>query len=457
MNKETQTRITFLGAAGTVTGSKYLIETPNKKILIDCGLFQGQKELRLLNWNTLPIDVSSIDYVILTHGHLDHVGYLPLLIKQGFNGKIFATEPTVEITKLILLDSAKIQEEDAERANRYSYSKHKPAKPLYDTKDAEAVFPFFESKPLKSWIEINENISFQFKYNGHILGACFIELKVKNKTIVFSGDIGRINDPLMYETEYPETADVLVMESTYGNRSHSKDPKQLLAGEINKAESHQGTIIIPSFAVERTQLIMFLLWQLTNEKKIAKIPIYMDSPMGTHVLEVFHKNLKWHKLSLVESIEICSQIKIIKNEVETEKIIRDKTPKIIIASSGMATGGRVLSYFEKYIGDPKATILLAGYQGEGTRGRALIDGAKEIKMRGKLWKVNANISLIEGLSAHADQSELIHWLSKLKNKPEKIFITHGEKIAAKTLIEKIKENYGWFSVAPQLNQTSVLF
>ncbi|MBL7911544.1 MAG: MBL fold metallo-hydrolase [Bacteroidia bacterium] len=457
MNKEQQTSLTFLGAAGTVTGSKYLLKTPTKNILIDCGLFQGLKDLRLLNWNVLPVDVSSIDLVILTHGHLDHVGYLPLLIKQGFNGKIFATEPTVEITKLILLDSAKIQEEDAERANRNNYSKHKPAKPLYDTKEAEAVFPFFESKPLKIPIEITNDVSFQFKYNGHILGACFIELKIKNKTIVFSGDIGRINDPLMYETDYPETADVIVMESTYGNRLHSEDPKQLLANEINKAESKQGTIIIPSFAVERTQLIMFLLWQLGNEKKIPKIPIYMDSPMGSHVLEVFHKNLKWHKLSLVESIEICSQIRIIKNEVETEKILRDKTPKIIIASSGMATGGRVLSYFEKYIGDAKATILLAGYQGEGTRGRALLDGAKEIKMRGKLWKVNASISLIEGLSAHADQSELIHWLSKVKNKPEKIFITHGEKIAAKTLIEKIKENYGWLAVAPQLNQTSVLF
>lgn len=451
------TKIHFLGAAGTVTGSKYLVETPTKKILIDCGLFQGLKELRLLNWQPLPIDVSSIDFVILTHGHLDHVGYLPLLIKQGFNGKIYATEPTLDITKLILLDSAKIQEEDAERANRYHYSKHKPAKPLYDTKEAEAVFPYFESKPLKSLIEIDNDIAFQFKYNGHILGACFIELRIKNKTIVFSGDIGRINDPLMYETEYPETADVIVMESTYGNRAHPENPKQLLANEINEAQSRQGTIIIPSFAVERTQLIMFLLWQLANEKKIAKIPIYMDSPMGTHVLEVFHKNLKWHKLSLIESVEICSQIKLIKNETETEKIIRDKTPKIIIASSGMATGGRVLSYFEKYLGDPKATILLAGYQGEGTRGRALLDGAKEIKMRGKLWKVKANISLIEGLSAHADQFELIHWLSKLKTEPEKIFITHGEKEASKTLIEKIRKNYGWTSASPKLNQTVTVF
>ncbi len=451
------TKIHFLGAAGTVTGSKYLVESPTKKILIDCGLFQGLKELRLLNWQPLPVDVTSIDCVILTHGHLDHVGYLPLLLKQGFTGKIFATEPTIEITQLILLDSAKIQEEDSERANRYHYSKHHPAKALYTAKEAEATFELFESKPLNTWIEIDEHIAFRFRYNGHIIGACFIELKINNKIVVFSGDIGRIEDPLMRETDYPEIADVIIMESTYGNRLHPGNAKQLLENEINKAAAYSGTIIIPSFAVERTQLIMLLIWQLASENKIARIPVYMDSPMGTHVLEVFHKNLKWHKLSLIESVEICSQIKVVQNESESEKLVRNKIPKIIIASSGMATGGRVLSYFEKYIGDPNATILLAGYQGEGTRGRSLLDGAKEIKMRGKLWTVKANISLIEGLSAHADQSELIHWLSKLTNEPEKIFITHGEKEASKTLIEKINKNYGWIAAAPELNQIVKIF
>jgi metallo-beta-lactamase family protein len=446
-------KIQFLGAAGTVTGSKYLIETSKKKILIDCGLFQGLKELRLLNWQNLPVDTSKINCVLLTHGHLDHVGYLPLLVKQGFAGHIYATEPTVEIAKLILRDSAKIQEEDAERANRFHYSKHKEAKPLYDTDEAEAVFPLFYPKPLKQWILIDDEISFRFRYNGHILGACFIELKIGAKLFLFSGDIGRIEDPLLMETEYPEDADVLFIESTYGNRLHPANAKQLLADEISKAVSRQGTIIIPSFAVERTQLLMYLLWQLHTEKQIPTIPIYMDSPMGTHVLEVFQHNLSWHKLSSFESAEMCKRIKLVQNENETVALIKSTTPKIIIASSGMATGGRVLSYFEHYLGDSKATILLAGYQGEGTRGRALLDGAKELKLRGKFWPVRANISMIEGLSAHGDQTELIHWLSKLKKAPSTICIVHGEKDGANALGEKIKEVYKWNTIIPQLNQT----
>lgn len=446
--------VKFLGAAGTVTGSKYLIETSKKRILIDCGLFQGLKELRLLNWQNLSVDVSSIDFVILTHGHLDHVGYLPLLVKQGFSGPIYATAPTVEIAKLILRDSAKIQEEDAERANRYHYSKHKEAKPLYDTKEAEAVFPLFSAKSPSQWIEIDEDHSFRFRYNGHILGACFVELKIERQLFVFSGDIGRTEDPLLSEPEYPEEADVLFIESTYGNRLHPGNAKQLLADEIIKAMGRHGTIIIPSFAVERTQLLMYLLWQLHTEGKIPAIPIYMDSPMGSHVLEIFQHNLSWHKLSSEEAIEMCRLIKLVKNENETFELMKSKTPKIIIASSGMATGGRVLSYFEQYLGDASATILLAGYQGEGTRGRSLLDGAIEIKMRGKFWPVRASVSIIEGLSAHADQSELIHWVSKLKKEPTKIFIVHGEKDGAHALSEKFKQVYGWNSIIPQLNQSA---
>ncbi len=449
-------KISFLGASGTVTGSKYLIETADKKILVDCGLFQGLKELRLLNWQNLPIDASSIDVVLLTHGHLDHVGYLPLLVKQGFKGVIYATSPTIEIARLILLDSAKIQEEDAERANRYHYSKHKPAKPLYDTKEAEAVFPLLYPKPLSQWIDIDAHTSFRFRYNGHILGACFIELKIGHKLFVFSGDIGRMEDPLMREPEKPETADILFIESTYGNRLHPANAKQLLANEINKAISRNGTMIVPSFAVERSQLIMYLLWQLKREKKIPSIPVYLDSPMGSHVLDVFHKNPTWHKLTREEIVLMSQDIKLIQNESETTKLINTATSKIIIASSGMATGGRVLSYFEHYLGDPNATILLVGYQGEGTRGRSLLDGAKELKMRGKLWPVKATVAMVEGLSAHADQSELINWLSKLKNEPSKIFITHGEHDSSHALSEKIKQVYNWNTGIPKLNQIVTL-
>ena len=452
--KSSKIKIQFLGAAETVTGSKYLVETGNKKILIDCGLFQGLKKYRLLNWEKLPVDVSTIDFVMLTHGHLDHVGYLPLLVKQGFKGTIYTTAPTVDITKLILRDSAKIQEEEAERANQFKYSKHTPAKPLYTEKEAEAVFPLLQAIKEEEWITIDPETTFCFHYNGHIIGSCFIELKLANKTIVFSGDIGRTEDPLMRTPKKPTIADILVIESTYGNRLHPSDAKTLLANAINKAALNKGTIIIPSFAVERTQLIMYLVWQLKQENKIPSIPMYMDSPMGKSVLDIFNTHLSWHKLSNNDSNEMCKDIKVLDKPSESVKLMNSNKPKLIIASSGMATGGRVLSYFEKYLGSKKATILLVGYQGEGTRGRSLLDGASEIKMRGKFWPVKAKIELVEGLSAHADKEELIKWLSDLKKPPYKVFITHGEKPSSEALKTDIEKVYKYHCQIPTLNSTT---
>lgn len=443
--------IQFLGAAGTVTGSKYLIEWSGKRVMIDCGLFQGLKELRLLNWDRLPFNVSTLDAVILTHGHLDHVGYLPMLVKQGFRGKIYATQPTIEIAKLILLDSAKIQEEDADRANRYGYSKHHPAKPLYTTEEAEKVFPMFQGEPLDEWNDIEDVFSFRFRYNGHILGATFIELKVGNKTIVFSGDIGRPVDPLLYPPKHPQHADILFIESTYGNRIHKEDPKEQLVAAINNAAAKNGTIIIPTFAVERTQLLMFELWKLRKENRIPHLPIFMDSPMATHVLETFTNNTGWHKLSVEESRQMCKDIKLVNKPEETNKLAASTLPKIILAASGMASGGRVLTYFEHLLGKSESTVLMVGHQGKGTRGRALLDGATEIKMRGKFWTVKADIVLIEGLSAHADQQELLDWMSELITQPEQIFITHGEPEGAEALQEKIFETYQLSSVIPELN------
>ena len=449
---ETNLTIQFFGAASTVTGSKYLLELSGEKILIDCGLFQGLKELRLLNWQSLPFDVSSLDAVLLTHGHLDHVGYLPLLVKQGFKGKIHATAPTIEIAKLILMDSAKIQEEDAERANRFGYSKHAPAKPLYTVKEAEAVFPLFQSEQTDTWIRISALFTFRFWYNGHILGATFIELKATDKTLVFSGDIGRQEDPLLFAPEKPERADVLFIESTYGGRLHPANPEIRLAEIIHEAAKKNGTIIIPVFAVERSQLLMFYLWKLKTENRIPDLPVYMDSPMGKHVLTIFSKNPGWHKLSAMESEQILEEIRVISKQEETIKLAKDHTPKIILAASGMATGGRVLTYFEHYLGQKSATILMVGYQGEGTRGRALLDGAEEIKMRGKYWPVHASCVQVEGLSAHADQSELIDWISELEKRPEKLFIIHGEPENSLALKTKLKETYGLDGIIPELNE-----
>lgn len=445
-------KLTFLGAAGTVTGSKYLLQANNTTILIDCGLFQGLKQLRVLNWEKFPVDPLSIDLVLITHGHLDHVGHLPRLVKEGFNGPIWCTSPTSEIAKVILEDSAKIQEEEAEHANRFGYSKHKEALPLYDLNDVQKTIPLFVSQPIKEWITVADNIQVRFCYNGHIVGATYIELKVNGKLITFSGDIGRMKDPLLYPPELPRETDVLVMESTYGNRVHPPDAEVQLAKAIVESCSKDGTILVPSFAVERTQLLMFLLWKLKRNKAIPEVPVYMDSPMGRNVLEIFHRHSEWHRLSKEECTEMCRDIIRVKTMEETMKLVADRHPKIIIAGSGMATGGRILTYFEHYLNDKAATILLVGYQAEGTRGRQLLDGAHEIKLRGKFFKVRASVINVEGLSAHADQKELIHWMSSLSKPPKYILITHGEPASARALQEKIRQVYNWETAMPHLNQ-----
>ncbi len=445
-------KIQFLGAAGTVTGSKYYIETLGKKILVDCGLFQGLKQLRELNWTTLPVDAASIDVVLLTHGHLDHTGYLPRLVKEGFQGEIWGTAPTLEIARIILQDSARIQEEDTARANADGYSKHNPAKPLYDTKDVEKTLPLFRLQVLDTWIEIAPDLHCQFRYNGHILGATFIELKAGPKLFVFSGDIGREKDLLMFPPQKPEYADVLLIESTYGNRLHAEDAEEHLSAVINKTVKAKGTIIIPSFAVERTQTLMYLLWKLRKNGTIPNVPVYMDSPMGANVFDVFLHYPSWHRLSMQDCHDMSKDIKLIRSVQETYVLAKSEETKIIIAGSGMASGGRVLTYFLQYLGKTSATILIVGYQAEGTRGRALLDGAQEIKLYGKYYPVKAKIENIDGLSSHADQNGLIDWLSKLKSSPTEIFIVHGEHDASVGLKEKIKEVYGWNAAIPKLDQ-----
>jgi metallo-beta-lactamase family protein len=443
--------IHFLGAAGTVTGSKYLLEGLGKKILVDCGMFQGLKKLRLLNWEFPPVDVTAIDAVLLTHGHLDHVGYLPKLIKSGFRGRIHGTLPTLEIAEIILRDSGKLQEEDAERANRHGYTKHKPAKPFYNLKDVEDTIPHFKAEPLDEWIALNEQIRFRYRYNGHIIGAAFIELEFGTRRFVFSGDIGREEDLLMRAPSRPELADVLFIESTYGNRLHpTADAAEKLASVIAETVARTGTVIIPSFAVERAQSLMLLLWKMQEDKKIPDVPIYMDSPMGQRVLDVFHRYKDWHKLPQADCERMCAKIRLVETPKETKAIVDDYHPKIVIAGSGMATGGRVLAYLEKYIEDESSTILLVGYQAAGTRGRDMQDGKPEIRIHGIERKVKAHIENLEGLSAHADQKELIGWMSELQLAPQKIFIVHGEAEGAQGLRDKIKERFGWDSIIPEL-------
>lgn len=446
-------KIHFLGASGTVTGSKFYLETPGVNLMVDCGMFQGLKELRQLNWQPLPIDTSKIELVLLTHGHLDHTGYLPRLVKEGFKGKIIGTAPTLAITRIILLDSAKIHEEEAEQANKDGYSKHRPALPFYTVKEAEKAIDLFKSEEKEEWISLSEHIRFKFRYNGHIIGATFIELEIFEKVFVFSGDIGRTHDVLLAPPERPKWADYLFVESTYGNKLHpQEDVEGILVSLVNTTVNERGNLIIPSFAVERLQSLMFTLWQLYKKNKIPNIPIFIDSPMGNNVLSVFENFPNWHKLSMREYHDMCDHFNIISSYADTWKTIDDPRPKIVIAGSGMVTGGRVLTYLKQFIDIPTTTVLLVGYQAEGTRGRQLIEGAHELKLFGKYYPVKAKIKHLESLSAHADQRELIDWMRDIKNIPEGVFLIHGEPTALDTFRVKIRDVYDWKVQIPKLNQ-----
>jgi len=446
-------KISFLGGASTVTGSKTLIDSNGIRILIDCGQFQGIKPLRELNWDALPVLPSSIDFVLLTHGHLDHCGWLPRLVNQGFKGKIFCTSPTKAVAQLILLDSAKIQEEEANMANKGKFSKHQIAEPLYNVAQAEQVLPLFRVIKPNEKVALDAEINAVFTNAGHIIGACSIELSLENKTLVFSGDIGQDDDVLMYAPKKPTKGDYIFLESTYGNRIHpNEDAKLLLETYINNTVNNGGTIIIPSFAVERAQTVMYLLWELKKEKKIPNIPYIIDTPMGIKVLDIFENNQNWHKLSSYHYTEMCKMFNMITDYEDTIETIFDIQPKVVIAASGMITGGRVLSYLEHYIEKPETTVLIIGYQAEGTRGRKLLDGAKDIKIRGKYYEVKAKILEIEGLSAHADQNDLLNWLSLLENKPKGVFLVHGENQALDELRIKINERYHFDCKIPLMGQ-----
>lgn len=446
-------KIHFLGGTETVTGSKFLIETSTKTILIDCGMFQGEKALRELNRQPLSFLPENIDVVLITHGHLDHCGWLPLLVKNGFKGAIYCTFPTKDIIKLILEDSAKIQEEEAEKANKEKYSKHDPAEPLYTLEDVYKVIPLLKAIDRNEIIKLEEDIIFKYFYAGHILGACSIELIVEGKTLIFSGDIGQDDDVLMYPPVKPHKADFVFLESTYGDRNHPEENTALFLKEIIWDAYHKrGNVVIPSFAVERVQTLMYLLWELYKKNELPPMEMYIDTPMGINVIEYFYNYPKWHKLLPHECEDMCKIFNLVSDFKETIGVVFDKKPKLVIAASGMITGGRVLTYLEKYISLPETKVILVGYQAEGTRGRKLLDGEKQIKIYGKFYPVHAEIHLIESLSAHADQKDLINWLADLENIPQKLFLIHGEKNASESFKNKLNTFYKGEIIIPKLNQ-----
>ena len=446
-------QVHFLGASGTVTGSKFYLYSEDIKVLVDCGLFQGVKELRQQNWQPLPVDPSEMDYVLLTHGHLDHCGYLPLLVRQGFRGKILGTAPTLEIARIILEDSAKIQEEEAKKANEEAYSKHDPALPLYTKTDVGLTLKLFEQVDEGDTIDLSDQCSVTFLYNGHIIGSCYLELSLYGKLFVFSGDVGRQQDLLLNPPKKPEWADYLFVESTYGDRLHpEEDVEGILTDLIEQTLYQKGTLIIPSFAVERLQSLMYQLWTLYQKNRIPNIPIFVDSPMGNNVLEVFRQFPEWHKLSSSEYRNMYRHINVVSSYAETWETIDDPRPKIVIAGSGMVTGGRVLTYIKQLADKESTTILLVGFQAEETRGRKLLEGATELKIYGNYIPIKAKVHHLESLSAHADQSELLAWMGSIKNVPEKVFLVHGEASAMTIYKDRIHQAYGWDCHIPKLHE-----
>ena len=446
--------VQFLGAAGTVTGSKYLLTCNDKRVLIDCGLFQGLKSLRLKNWDGFPIEASKIDAIILTHAHIDHSGFIPRLINKGFRGKIYATAATTEICGLLLPDCGYLQEEEAEYLNKIGRTKHKPALPLFTCKEGEEALQYFEHVPFNKKIQICPEISFEFQYAGHILGAATAILQIQNSKIAFTGDIGRQKDRILFSPDLLPQVDYLVTESTYGNRPHNNvDELSELEKIINETYKKNGVIVIPAFAVGRAQTLMYDLFLLRKQNRIPHFPMYLNSPMATDFSSIFLKYKDLHKLSKEECIQIQDMMTFVKTAEESIAINKRKGPMLIISASGMLTGGRVLHHLKAFAPFPQNTILLSGFQAAGTRGDALTHGATEIKVHGEYVPVQAQIKELDNMSAHADYHEIIEWLKQSDIQPRKVFITHGEPAASDELRRRLTDTFQWSCVVPEHAQT----
>lgn len=440
----------FLGATGTVTGSKYLLKTQSKNILIDCGLFQGYKQLRLRNWKALPINSRDIDAVILTHAHIDHSGYLPLLVKSGYAGPVYCSSATRDLCEVLLMDSARLQEQEASYMNKHHISKHSPALPLYTEQDAERSLRLLKPVDFNDNVPLDDALNFHLLPAGHILGAAMVHINSREKTILFTGDLGRQNDLIMSPPTIVNAVDYLVVESTYGNRSHeTDDPLVRLEKIINRTIQRGGKVIIPSFAVGRTQTLLYCIHLLKKANAIPNdLPVYLNSPMAEEATAIFDNHPGEHRLSIEQSQALCKTPEIITNVEESKKLNLRKDPMIIIAGSGMGTGGRVVHHFKAFAPDARNTILFSGFQAGGTRGATMVDGADEVKIHGEYIPIRAEVTAINSLSAHADAGEIIDWLKHFEKPPKQTFITHGEPDASDALRLKIKEQLDWETYIP---------
>ncbi len=437
-------RLQFLGATGTVTGSKYLVEKDEVRILVDCGLFQGEKNLRLQNRDEFPVPPGDIQTVLLTHAHLDHSGYLPLLVRNGFRGEVYATPATEAFCRILLPDSGRLQEEEAHYANRAGYSKHHPARPLYTYDDAVNCLTAFDPVPFGKSLGLGGGLQFHFERAGHILGASMVMLKANDKKLLFTGDLGRPGDPVIFPPSPIESADYLVLESTYGDRLHKPvDWLSELEAVLLRTILRRGVVVIPAFSVGRSQTLLYGLYRLREAKRIPNVPIFLDSPMSEEAVRIFRRFQGEHRLSPEECAGTYDVAKYVRSSEESKALNNRKGPMIIVSASGMVTGGRVLHHIKERAPNPDNTILLTGFQANGTRGAALLGGTRTVKIHGELVAVNAEIASLDNLSAHADQGEILSWLSHFKRPPETTFITHGEPEAASALASAIEKKLGW--------------
>jgi len=457
-------KLTFLGAAGCVTGSKYLVEAARRRLLLDCGLFQGSKQLRLLNWERLPVDPSTIDWVVLTHAHIDHTGYLPRLVRDGFRGPIFATSATRDLCTILLPDSARLQEEDAENAARKGYSKHSPPLPLYTEAEVAPVLARISEFPRGAWQVISPEFSIRAHDAGHILGASSIELKIaengKSATVLFSGDVGRYDQPILKDPAVPPAADFVLCETTYGDRDHpTGSPHDALAEIIQQVSRRGGAIIIPAFAVGRTQALLYVLRELEDWQRIPSLPVYVDSPMAISATELYQRHHEDHDLDFTRlepngnPLE-TRRMHLLRTAEESKSINKVSTPCVIISASGMATGGRVLHHLARRLPDSRNAVVLAGFQAEGTRGRALLEGAKTLHIHGEEVLVKAEVIELNQFSAHADRDELLRWLKAMPAPPRQTFLVHGEPAAREAFRSAVQTQLGWQSVTlPKLGDS----
>jgi metallo-beta-lactamase family protein len=479
--------LTFLGASRTVTGSKYLLDTGKARILIDAGLFQGLKELRELNWNDLPIPASSIDAIVLTHAHLDHCGYLPRVVMQGFKGRVFCTAGTRDLCRIVLPDSGRIQEEDAANANRHGFSKHSPALPLYGEADAFRAVSLLQPVGYERPMPIAEGIEVDFLAAGHLLGSAYARVKTDGRVILFGGDLGRYDRPVLPDPVGVADADYLLVESTYGDRIHERDDDgERLAAVIRLTSGRGGKLIIPAFAIGRVEELLYWIGRLEEQKRIPVLPVFLDSPMAMEALaryterlseldpglqpehrddkaphdDAAHEPPQKRRTQAAQERRVCAfctqRFRAIESSGESKELTQSRMPAIVISSSGMATGGRVLHHMKAALPDPRNTILLVGFQAEGTRGRQLLDGAPSVKIHGQDIPVHAGVDRIESMSAHADSGEILRWLGGFTRPPERTFLVHGEPVAMDALAVSIQQKLGWNVHMPQLGEAVTL-